>query len=1781
MFSKPGFDTQSFIVTPPADGSAVELEVKLVASVGSISGRITGPTGGLGGAEVTITDGTLTFTTTSATDGDVGSWSLDGVSTPGVYTVSAALRGYGTEVLQVRLDAGQDRTDANLVMRQGVGAVSGRILGESGEPLGGVTVTATDGATSTTTTSLTEGNIGFFSIPQLAVPSTYTVSVELDGYVTQTRRVSLGGSLAGLDFNLVGSSLRLTGRVTDTDGTGIVSAGVTLSTGDLQFKVPTAAAPDAGAFVVDDLPPGLYTVTFDHYEHISETEFLTLEAGVPPAPVNVALEKSSGPPPVGNGTLRVEVIDPNAKDPVPREVKNATVKVYDYTTKELIAESTQEGNNFRFPDLPIGTYSVDTTAPSYNASIGRLVTIGIETRSIDVFLQRLGAASGKLVDPTDASKIFPNSRVNLFLEPRDPGDAPYAFAVANSLGVWQTAPDALQTGTYSIEVLQGPAIRGYFIPGDQILDPAVTGTDRAMKFVVPDDVVEPIVVTPIIANPYPTISGNVYRPVTDSGGDPAGRLTAIDSDTLTVEMACKVGGVLGAPTSATITDTLTTVGGDRYDTFLITKEEVDSNDLTGDCALSFAAGGYQLVSHDLLGVQPSTGATRSDRQLNAALTAPAPNIAGTVFWIDEGLDPDQTIFLDDVTVNSDRTTAYTPGVGTAMPQASNTIGSDTSKNGGKWSLPGQVYGRADYDFTTPAFDPARVTITIDQTGVLPATTDSNAVVTGNVATGFAVQLKTPRNGTISGSIAIESSAPKVFTDVVITATNPAGATITESSTPVKITRPTANTYEIADAMAGTWTLRFAEPANYDFFGTGTPTVTRRLDPAGAVTNANTSLVKLGTLELTLTGIPPSNTPIATAPTVTLTPTGPTPGGVLISDKLLTAKPGGPNNVFVLDDIKVATTNPATSAVDYLLSIDVPGYDVTGASGVNSIPVSIRAGEIVLKTVALPKQGTASGTIVGDVGGGSPENLPIGTTTKVTVTPLDGQKPVVVSVPSAVPGGPGGANSYSFGGAAGRYRIDVASVGFAPTSDIVVIANDANTPKDFTLSIIPGSIDLTVVRSLGKIPITPITAATYELYSGACSVPAPVPVKSGPVGSTANTDIGGLIPGAYCLQVREESGAVELAFPAIATIMVDRSTTPIPDTGAHVPVGDLVEVTAPLPTILPSVTGTVRAVSGTVSGAPVPLPDSVLLTIDYTGTSVQIDGTSTPNAEVLADGTDTVTRPSPTATSAQYEFTNVPAGSHVIKPQTGIAGYTPAATQLPFTVGTNGEAFGPTTGPDVVYVVSAVTVVVQLTPGDKFFFASPPTLTSPVNGVVYTAQPFNSTNNTLTFLNVASELGNFTLTISDPLHTYSPTSPVFAVPVITTPPLVQTVNLTPAATKGRVTGSLTQFNTNTSSGDMAGSAVITLTRTDTTQADLTFTTTGPTASYSFDAPAGSYDLSVRLAGFTEPVYPITITNGRQTDQDLRIDKLATITATILNPTVPASTTVVLVTNDTIVPERALARVGSTNVYTLQVVAGTYRYVEARSPGYIPVRNPSTSNPVLVLGIGGSTSPNFTLNPRTVTVNPINQSTSVAIPTATVSVTVGGVTPPAKTAAPLRVQLDRRRYGDPRVRNRHGHRVGCGLPHPHRPHPRPVADRDHRRPESDRHRHRLDHRSCHQCRRDRHLGRERLDQALRNDHRIDQPPHLHDCGLDQCCERQRPHVDHQVRQAGRRDQRGDRPGGRRLGDVGHVGDDPDHRRTEEHRRHLHRQQQPHGRRPRGRHGERRRPLGRDACSTGCVR
>ena len=57
----------------------------------------------------------------------MGTWSLGGVSTPSTYTLTATLRGFGTEVLQLPMAPGAQKKGVRVVMTPGVGSISGRV----------------------------------------------------------------------------------------------------------------------------------------------------------------------------------------------------------------------------------------------------------------------------------------------------------------------------------------------------------------------------------------------------------------------------------------------------------------------------------------------------------------------------------------------------------------------------------------------------------------------------------------------------------------------------------------------------------------------------------------------------------------------------------------------------------------------------------------------------------------------------------------------------------------------------------------------------------------------------------------------------------------------------------------------------------------------------------------------------------------------------------------------------------------------------------------------------------------------------------------------------------------------------------------------------------------------------------------------------------------------------------------------------------------------------------------------------------------------------------------------------------------------------------------------------------------------------------------------------------------------------------------------------------------------------------------------------------------------
>ncbi|MBB5789820.1 carboxypeptidase regulatory-like domain-containing protein [Jiangella mangrovi] len=312
--SKAGFQTERRVVD--AATAAEPIEVELRAGDGRLSGTVTGPDGPVGGAELTLTDGTVTVTTSTSTTGDVGSWAVDGLSTPSTYLVTATAEGLGASAALVELDAGAEES-RDLALRRGVATLTGQVTGRDGtgatRGLGGVTVTADDGETTRTATTATTGDDaggpGLFTLPDLPLPGRYTVTVAGEGYQTQTREVTLTDpdqAVRRLDTRLVPAGGEVAGTVTDDAGTPL-AAGLTLS-GDEGAAYKVMSAADTGGYRISGVAPGSYVLSGEVFGHVTAYARVEVTAGSA-ATADLALT-----PIPGNGLTDTSVIVGRAVD---------------------------------------------------------------------------------------------------------------------------------------------------------------------------------------------------------------------------------------------------------------------------------------------------------------------------------------------------------------------------------------------------------------------------------------------------------------------------------------------------------------------------------------------------------------------------------------------------------------------------------------------------------------------------------------------------------------------------------------------------------------------------------------------------------------------------------------------------------------------------------------------------------------------------------------------------------------------------------------------------------------------------------------------------------------------------------------------------------------------------------------------------------------------------------------------------------------------------------------------------------------------------------------------------------------------------------------------------------------------------------------------------------------------------------------------------------------------------------------------------------------------------
>ncbi|WP_026146109.1 carboxypeptidase-like regulatory domain-containing protein [Nocardioides sp. Iso805N] len=283
--SKPGYATSTQLIDVSAGETRTDLDITLRKGDGLISGTVSSTAGPLGDVTLTATSGQTTVTTISLDKADgangKGSFVLRSLPTPAQFTIVATADGYASQTMSVSLAAGQTLTGVSLTLGRSSGSLSGAVtLSSGGDPAAGVGVLVTDGSQTIQTASQSSGKaVGTWRVDGLALPGTYTVTFARSDLASHTLSVSLdadgnitpasigpGITVSGISVALHPSTAVLYGVVKQKGSSGAAAIGeatVQLSSGTSSYTVTTASVPasSAGAYRIEDIPPGTYTVS--------------------------------------------------------------------------------------------------------------------------------------------------------------------------------------------------------------------------------------------------------------------------------------------------------------------------------------------------------------------------------------------------------------------------------------------------------------------------------------------------------------------------------------------------------------------------------------------------------------------------------------------------------------------------------------------------------------------------------------------------------------------------------------------------------------------------------------------------------------------------------------------------------------------------------------------------------------------------------------------------------------------------------------------------------------------------------------------------------------------------------------------------------------------------------------------------------------------------------------------------------------------------------------------------------------------------------------------------------------------------------------------------------------------------------------------------------------------------------------------------------------------------------------------------------------------------------
>ncbi|MFC0186763.1 carboxypeptidase regulatory-like domain-containing protein [Fictibacillus aquaticus] len=351
---------------------------------GVVSGTVSGPGGGIGGAGVKVIDVNGTVIGSAVTNND-GTYFIGNLP-EGTFAVTVTAPDFSSGTQGVTVGPGQT-ADVSFVLTPDSGSITGSVIDENGVPLAGavVNVLLNDVIIASAVTDLSGG----YTFRDL-LPNTYQVTANLSGYgITSVGAIVTSNAAAAASLTLTTLFGSIAGTVTDAGGSPITGRSIQINLYDQNNSlITTVLAQSDGTYVIPQVRQGSYVIT------VTVRGF---------NPGNFAAEVTPGAQTAADlsltaigGRLTVKVVDATTSVPVSGVVTN----VYNEAGIPITTAITDQEGAFTLQSLEEGSVILSTASPGYSSlSQGAIIENGVTTEAVLAISPETGDLTGTITGP--------------------------------------------------------------------------------------------------------------------------------------------------------------------------------------------------------------------------------------------------------------------------------------------------------------------------------------------------------------------------------------------------------------------------------------------------------------------------------------------------------------------------------------------------------------------------------------------------------------------------------------------------------------------------------------------------------------------------------------------------------------------------------------------------------------------------------------------------------------------------------------------------------------------------------------------------------------------------------------------------------------------------------------------------------------------------------------------------------------------------------------------------------------------------------------------------------------------------------------------------------------------------------------------------------------------------------------------------------------------------------------------------------------------------------------